>query len=442
VIEQEGAGGLADHAEALPPIVEPVNPPRPERSEPLSQNRDFLLLLGGQGISAFGDALSLTAVPLLVLALTGSGVAMGVVGVLNTIPDLVFGLLAGVIADRSDRRLMILGADLGRAALTALIPLAILFHGPTMLVILLIAAPMSMLRALFLAAYTAAMPSLVGRPLLGRATATLETVYSLSFVIGPSVAGVLAATVGFGPTIAVDALSFLGSAGAMALIRRPLQERQDHPPLNLRKEIREGIAYIAGHPSLRVAVSYWGAISVITAGLIPVLTYFVTRQLGLGAAAFGLLLTVNGVGYLLGAIAMNRVRLRPAGLIMLGGTVIQALALVVAVNGAPIVLYPAAFVVGISSAAVAITYITFRSAAAPDELLGRVGSTARTLSIGLQPIGMITAGILLDAIGGGATLLLMGGGLFLATCGFALSRTLRHAQIIGGHVPRERPAGA
>jgi len=412
-----------------------AQPPR-VREEPLSHNRDFLLLLGGQGISAFGDALSQTALPLLVLALTGSGVAMGVVGVLNTIPDLVFGLLAGVIADRSDRRLMILGADFGRAILTALIPLTIYLHGPTIAVILLIAAPMSMLRALFLAAYTAAMPSLVGRPLLGRATSTLETVYSLSFVIGPSIAGLLAAVVGFGPTIAVDALSFLVSSAAMALIRRPLQERQDRPPLDLRAEIREGIAYIAGHPTLRLAVSYWGLISVITAGLIPVLTYFVTKQLGLGTATFGLLLSANGIGYLIGAIAMNRVRLRSAGKLMLVGTGIEAIAMIVAVNGQPVVLFPAAFVVGLSSAAVVITYVTLRSAAAPDELLGRVGSTARTLSIGLQPIGMIAAGVLLDSIGGGATLLLMGAALLLATLAFSVSATLRRAMVIGGHVPR------
>jgi MFS transporter, ENTS family, enterobactin (siderophore) exporter len=414
----------------------PLDGPAHVHEEPLSHNRDFLLLLGGQGISAFGDALSLTAMPLLVLAITGSGVAMGVVGVLNTIPDLIFGLLSGVIADRSDRRLMILGADLGRAALTALIPVSIYLHGPTIVVIVLIAAPMSMLRSLFLAAYTAAMPSLVGRPLLGRATSTLETVYSLSFVVGPSVAGLLTVVVGFGPTIAVDALSFLASSAAMALIRRPLQERQDHPPLDLGKEIREGIAYIAGHPTLRVAVSFWGMISIITAGLIPVLTYFVTRQLGLSTATFGLLLSINGIGYLLGAVAMNRIRIRPAGRIMIAGTAIEAVAMILAVNGQPLVLFPAAFVVGVSSAAVSITYITLRSAAAPDELLGRVGSTARTISIGLQPIGMITAGVLLDSIGGGATLLLMGAGLLVATIGFSASSRLRGALIIGGHVPR------
>jgi len=415
--------------------VQVTQPPH-VREEPLSHNRDFLLLMSGQGISAFGDALSMTALPLLVLAITGSGVAMGLVGVLNTIPDLVFGLIVGVIADRSDRRLMILGADFGRAVLTGLIPLTIFLHGPTIVVILLIAAPMSMLRALFLAAYTAAMPSLVGRASLGRATSTLETVYSLSFVVGPSVAGLLAAVVGYGPTIAVDALSFLASSLAMALIRRPLQERQDRPPLDLRAEIREGIAYIAGHRTLRLAVSYWGLISVISAGLIPVLTYFVTKQLRLPTTTFGLLLSINGIGYLAGAILMNRVRIRSAGLMMLAGTAVEALAMIAAVNGQVVVLLPAVFVVGVSSAMVVITYITLRSAAAPDELLGRVGSTARTLSIGLQPIGMITAGILLDSIGGGFTLLLMGGGLLAATAGFALSKALRGATVIGGVVSR------
>ena len=69
-------------------------------------------------------------------------------------------------------------------------------------------------------------------------------------------------------------------------------------------------------------------------------------------------------------------------------------------------------------------------------LLGRVGSTARTLSIGLQPIGMITSGVLLDSVGGGVTLLLMGGGLLAVTACFALSRALRGATIIGGVVGR------
>lgn len=93
------------------------------RPSPL-HDRDFRLVLGGQGVSALGDAITFTALPLLVVTLTGSGIVMGIVGVLQTIPDLVLGLPAGALADRWDRRRLIIWADLGRALLTALIPLA------------------------------------------------------------------------------------------------------------------------------------------------------------------------------------------------------------------------------------------------------------------------------------------------------------------------------
>ena len=89
---------------------------------------------------------------------------MGLVGALQTLPDLVFGMVAGVLADRSDRKRMMFLADLGRAFLTALIPLSVLLGGPTMAVILVVAAPMSVLRSFFLAGYTASVPALVGRP--------------------------------------------------------------------------------------------------------------------------------------------------------------------------------------------------------------------------------------------------------------------------------------
>jgi len=92
---------------------------------PLARNRDFKVLLTSQTVSALGDAVSFTALPLLVLALTGSGFAMGVVGAFQTLPDLVFGMLAGAFADRSDRKRMMFLADFGRAVLTALIPLSV-----------------------------------------------------------------------------------------------------------------------------------------------------------------------------------------------------------------------------------------------------------------------------------------------------------------------------
>ena len=107
-------------------------------------------------------------------------------------------MLAGAMADRSDRKRMMFVADLGRAFLTALIPLSVVLGGPTMGVILLVAAPMSMLRAFFLAGYTASVPALVGRSQVGRANSYFEAIYSVGFIMGPAIAGILAATIGPG----------------------------------------------------------------------------------------------------------------------------------------------------------------------------------------------------------------------------------------------------
>jgi MFS family permease len=190
---------------------------------PLRRNRDFLVVLFGQGISSFGDAISNTALPILVLALTGSGFAMGIVGVLSTLPDLLVGLPAGAYADRWDRRRMMFWADLGRAFLTALVPISVALAGPTMAVVLLVTFPINVLRVLWLAAYTAAVPGLVGRPHVPRASGIFEAVFNIGWVVGPALAGLLAQVIGPGPTIAIDALTFLVSAGAILLIRRPLR---------------------------------------------------------------------------------------------------------------------------------------------------------------------------------------------------------------------------
>src|SRR5258707_819161 len=103
--------------------------------EPLGRNHDFRALLSTQGVSSIGDAVSFTALPLLVFALTGSGAAMGAVGALQTLPDLFFGMVAGALADRSNRKKMMFIADSGRAVLTALIPISVWLGGPTLAVI-------------------------------------------------------------------------------------------------------------------------------------------------------------------------------------------------------------------------------------------------------------------------------------------------------------------
>jgi MFS transporter, ENTS family, enterobactin (siderophore) exporter len=398
------------------------------RHEPLGQNRDFKILLAGQGMSAIGDAVSFTAMPLLILALTGSGLAMGVVGVLQAIPDLIFGMVAGVFADRNDRRRMMLLADLGRAGLTALIPLSFVFGVSTIAVVFLVAAPMTILRSFFMAAYTSSLPNLVGRPQLGRANSIFEVIYSFGYIIGPGIAGLLVATIGAAETIAIDAASYALSAVALFFIRRPLTLVRDHPPLELLREIREGAAFVFGHRPLRDAVAFWGVVTAISAGTVPALAYFVIKEETLDAAALGLILGAYGLGSFGGAVVTTRLRLHRAGRLMLVGNAVRGIALIALVaTGTLPAMMVAAVAFGFVESLVLITYITLRAASSPDELLGRVGGTSRTVSLGLSSIGFVVAGLLIDAVGGEVTLAAIGLAMLAMSGLFVWSRPLRQA---------------
>ena len=398
--------------------------------EPLARNRDFRVLLSSQGVSALGDAVSFTALPLLVLALTGSGLAMGVVGALQTLPDLVFGMVAGALADRHDRKRMMFLADLGRAMLTAAIPISVFLGGATMVVILIVAAPLSTLRALFLAAYTASVPALVGRSQVARANSYFEAVYSIGYIVGPAIAGVLSSTIGPGPTLAIDAVSFGLSGLALAAVRRDLRAPVDRPRASLVTDIREGIDFIVAHPMLRAMIAFWGVVSISTAPLVTALAVYVTRDLDHEDTVLGLILTAYGIGTVAGALLTSRASPRAVAPILLGGTFATGCCLViVALTDQVPILLAVAVVSGVAQSMVLVTYVTVRTAYSPDALLGRIGSTARTISLGLQPVGLLVGGALIDLTSGATTIAVMGIGLAALSLAFIPVRALRSARL-------------
>jgi len=397
-------------------------------SQPLARNRDFKVLLASQGVSALGDAVSFTALPLVVLALTGSGLAMSVVATLQTLPDLVLAMIAGALADRNDRKRMMFLADAGRAILTALIPISAILAGPTMAVILIVAAPMSMLRSFFRAGYISSVPALVGRSQVGRANSFFEAIYSVGFIVGPAIAGVLATTIGPGPTLAIDAASFAVSALGLLFVRRDLRAPIDGHRGPLLADIREGIDFILAQPTLRVVILFWGTVSVVSAPLVTALAVYVTRDLRLPASALGAILAAYGVGTVSGALVTARSGHRRPAPILLGGTVVTGAMLIVMAGTASIPFFLASAVVaGVAQSIVLLTYITLRTNLSPDELLGRIGSTARTISLGLQPFGLLVGGVLIDATSGSTTIVLMGLALIAASGGFALIGSMRQA---------------
>jgi MFS transporter, ENTS family, enterobactin (siderophore) exporter len=379
-------------------------------TQSLWRNRDFKVLLAGQGVSALGDAVTFTALPLLVLFLTGSGVQMGIVGVLEFLPDLLIGLPAGALADRWDRRRMMLYADLGRGAMIALIPLSMLIGLPTMAVILAVVFPINALRVLFMAAYTGSIPNLVGRELIGPGNSYFEAMFSLGFIVGPAIAGFLSAQIGPGPTLAVDAASFLVSAASLGLVRRPLQGSRGESTSHIVEEIREGISFLVHHATLRLAVVLLAAINLVTAPVVLVLTYYVTIDRHLGNEAVGLVISAFGVGSLVGALGASRLtkRVSVGRLMVLGSLVLGSMVAALSIFASVTPMMAAAFVAGVANTVFIVSYLTLRAALTPERLLGRVGSTARMITLGFNPIGMLAAGVLLDLLGGAATLVAMG----------------------------------
>ena len=309
--------------------------------------------------------------------------------------------------------------------LTALIPLSVITGGPTMAVILIVTAPMSILRAFFLAGYTASVPILVGRSQLARANSIFEAIYlRIHHRSGHRrVPG------------GIDR-SWPDPRHRRRLVR-PLQPGPVvHATRPARRRAREQAArrYPRRHrihrPAPRPAADdpLLGTRVITLAPLVAALTVHVIRDLGQNETILGLVLTAYGIGTVLGALLTAWTTRRAVAPMLLGGTLTTGILLTVVSRAEQIpVLLGAATIAGIAQSVVLVTYLTTRSNLSPDALLGRVGSTARTISLGLQPIGMLVGGALIDLTDGSTTLALMGVVLVGITLAFAPVGALRRA---------------
>ena len=177
-------------------------------------------------------------------------------------------------------------------------------------------------------------------------------------------------------------------------------------------------------------ILFWGIVSISTAPLVTALAVHITRDLGLEDAVLGLVLTAYGIGTVSGSLLASRATHRPVAPTLLGGTFVTgAMLLVVAITDQVPVLLVVAAISGVAQSMVLVTYITIRTAYSPDALLGRIGSTARTISLGLQPVGLLIGGALIDLTDGSTTIAVLGIGLGLLSIAFVPAKALRRAAL-------------
>jgi Na+/melibiose symporter-like transporter len=402
----------------------------------LWHNRAFLMLWVGQTVSLLGSQVTALALPLTaVLVLRADAAQLGLLGALQTAPFLPAGLAAGVLADRVRRRPVLVAADTARAFLLASIPLAWslgALHLPQLYVVALLAGT---LRMFFNVAYSAYLPSLVARERLVEGNSKLGLSASVAEVAGPGLAGALVALATAPVAIVVDAASFLVSALSLGLIRTPeAPPRAPDERAGVWRELREGLAVIWRHVSLRAITGYSLLMNLFFQAIHAIFVLYVTRDLGLSPALFGVILMASSVGSLLGALLVPVLtRLIGPGPALLAGAGcygVGALAIPLATRP-PLqalgVLLPAWGLIGVGNGLSNIVSVSLKQLMIPDRLLGRASASGMAVGWGAAPLGALLGGALGQGLGLRAALLLAALGTLSGVLWLACSplRTLR-----------------
>jgi len=366
--------------------------------------------ISGQAISLIGTWMQMTAQAWLVLTLTHSSTALGIVIALQTLPVLLFGPYGGVIADRVDkRRLMIaLQSAMGLQALAlGVLTVAGVVH---LWEIGVLAALLGFNNAFENPARQSFMLELVGKEHLRNAVSLNSVLVNVARAIGPAVAGILIATVGDGVCFLVNAGSFVAVvASLMTMDRRAL--RPTEPTPRARGQLREGLHYVRNTPGLAVPLVMMGVAGCLTYEFQVTLPVMASRGLHVGATGFGFMTASMGVGAVVGGLlvaARGKTGLRPLVLAALAFGVTMSLATLA--PNLPLELAALAFAGGASISFMSTGNSTLQLTAAP-EMRGRVMSLWFVAFQGSTPIGGPIVGYLMAVAGARAGL-----GLGAVTC--------------------------
>ncbi|HEX3812613.1 MAG TPA: MFS transporter [Mycobacteriales bacterium] len=364
----------------------------------LWRNRDFMVLWSGQLVSTLGSRTSTTALPLLVLALTGSPADAGIVGAAGTLPFLL-SLPAGVLVDRWNRKWILLVSELVAGLALAGIPIALWLSALTVTQLALTAFVQGCCAAFFGLAETAALPQIVPASQLAAAVAQNEGKSRGASLVGPPLGGLL---FGLGRVLpfVIDAVTYLISAAGLLLIRRELQGERRSTKRSFLRETAEGLAWLWRQPFARAAVLLIAASNLVFQALVLILVVLV-RDHGAASGEIGLMLGIYGGGGLLGALLAGRLQpyLRAKTVIIGANWIWAGLLVLMLTNHNPILLG----LIGGASAFVGplwnVVMISYQLTIVPEHLMGRVGSAVMTLVGGVMPVGSLAAGYLLVSVG-------------------------------------------
>ncbi len=380
------------------------------------RHRDFRLFIGGQLVSQCGTWVQTVAQGWLVLQLTDSAFAVGLVTALGSLPILLFTLYGGVVADRVDKRRLVL--VLQSLMLLEALTLAVLTHQGWINVhlVMALASFYGLLSAFEVPARQALVSEIVGKEDLMNAIALNSSAFNVARVIGPSIAGALIATVGLAVCFYLNAASYLAVIVGLVLMR--VQRPGSPSTARAFGALKEGFGYIFGNRWPRALVTIIAAFSIFGYSFLPMMPVFARDVLGLDADGYGAIVSAIGLGAAVGAIGMaasgGRTR---SGRLLIGSFALFG-----------VLLAGAAFAPGFWSALALFTLAgclmamngilanTMLQLQAPDRLRGRVMGFYSFVVLGMAPFGAFQAGWVSEhygarvafALGGAACVVIAG----------------------------------
>ncbi|MFJ1704593.1 MFS transporter [Kitasatospora sp. NPDC088346] len=395
---------------------------------PLHRNWRFQLLWGGAASAMLGTCIADTAYPLMLLAMTGSPSLAGAFGAVQFTVSLLLGIHGGAVADRHDRRRILLIADSSRLLAALSIPVALSLHCLTVAHTLLVGAVLGATMAYSGPVRMLVLRSVVPPEQLRQALAQDEVRVSGASLVGPPLAGLL---LGMG-----RAVPFLGTvvASLLAVLAAWAVRFESRPNAAAGEGGRSGgatagLRYLLADARLRVTLLVPFLLNLAgSAMLLPVMVLL--RDGGTSSGGIGLALAGEAVGGLLGALVVRRLHrlMLPGRLLVTVAWVTVPLFLVPTLAGGPVAVFVtlAAMMLGVPALRVMVDVLIFQQV--PEDLRGRVIAATMTVFMLGIPAGTFGAGLLLDHLEPGTTLRLFAVLLAVALVPPTLSRALRSAQ--------------
>lgn len=368
----------------------------------------FWRMWSAAGVSSVGDGMVLVALPLLALSYTHSAFAVAGVLVVSRLPALFVALPAGVLADRVNRRRMIIAIEMARFATLAGFAIALLSKAGGLVVLYTVAFLLGGLTMAFNIVSGACLPSLVDRDQLVRANAHLMNAdLTGQELVGPAIGGVAFSLARAVPFLG-DALSFAASG---ALLNRALPDnRPSRTKESMWGGVVAGLRWFLGEPVLRLMTSIIATLALCQAMVVGVLVIYATSRLGLSSTGYGLLIAVASIGNVIGVLAASKLhaRLGSGGCIALAGTLAALAYPVMALTRSPFVAGSALIAEYLAVVIGNVAARSLRQGSVPDDMQGRAASAYQLMILGSVPIGGLFGGLLAAQFGVQTTLVTAG----------------------------------